>query len=96
MPLPFLSEGVITELDGSELATIRCTVWPIDGEPAATPLGESYDSEGECEPAAGEDLIRQSGNRRLTVEGVTYGVIGAVRHEFLPHVRVFLREIRGS
>lgn len=92
-PLPFDQEAEIrSSPDGTLLWQAGCRIWPADGASAAE-SGERYDATGEFEPESADYLVRQ-GNRQVICEGVTYKVVSAVEHEFLPHVSVTLMELR--
>jgi hypothetical protein len=74
--------------------TFACAIWEeVGGE--ETPRGERYDATGEIEEAAAPYLVREA-NRKLLVDGVTYTVVSAIKHDFVPHVEVLLAELRPA
>lgn len=109
--LPFRQFATVTGAASKSLGTIALSAWELP-EPREMANGEAWDWSGEAEIEAALLLCGVDGNRRLFVvddrselhaegvEGTPPGrrlqVLSAVRHDFLPHVELRMREMRGS
>lgn len=92
--LPFDRTGDVLELGGEVLlADLALAYWPA--EPRETAVGEVYDHEGECD-LAGADSLLDENNRQIEVDGKLFTVIRAEPAEFVPHIMLRLRQIRGG
>lgn len=93
--LPFDRTGTVTEMGGvtTILEGLPLAYWPA--EPVETSVGEVYDHEGECD-ISGADALLDENNRQIEVEGKTFTVIRAELAEYVPHIMLRLRQIRGG
>jgi hypothetical protein len=96
--LPFRQRAKVMH-QGAETGEVDVSVWPL-GEPRESTGGQTWDWEGEAEIEAAELLVRKQ-NRRLALvdpeptDPPVLTVIAAIRHDFLPHVELRLREVTG-
>lgn len=91
--LPFDQEAVIKSQSGDVLATVGIHLEGVGS--AVNRVGQEYNWIGDVEEDAAEYLIGEV-NRRIEVDGQVFKVIEAFESEYLPHVEVQLREIRGG
>ena len=93
-PLPFDRTGNVLELGGDVLhEDLPLAYWPA--EPRESSVGEVYDHEGECD-LAGADALLDENNRQIEVGNKLFTVIRAEPAEFVPHIMLRLRQIRGG
>ena len=109
--LPYGQFANVTAASSESLGTIALSTWR-QSEPRQMATGEVWDWSGEAEIEAALLLCDVESNRRLyvverrseliydhdaeTPPGRRLQVLSAVRHDFLPHVELRLREMRGS
>lgn len=109
--LPYREFATVTGTSGESLGVIRLSTWQ-PSEPRQMATGEIWDWSAEAEIEAAPLLCGVDGNRRIYVVGSLaetlaeglpgpptgrrLNVLAAVRHDFLPHVELRLREVRGS
>lgn len=96
-PLPFSEAADLLAQGGAVvLAGIASSpAWPRGS--ATTRGGQAYDHEAELEHSAAlVDELTATANRKLRVGGVTYSIVDHEAHEFVPHVVVRLRTVRGG
>lgn len=92
--LPFDKLGTVIELGGdSIMENLPLAYWPA--EPQETTVGEVYDHEGECD-LSGADALLDESNRQITVGDKSFAVIRAEIAEYVPHIMLRLRQIRGG
>jgi hypothetical protein len=96
--LPFKDVGSVLKQGGVvALARVACSVWPLTA-PRTTDTGEVYSWTGEAELGAADELVGQTNRTLYVTEGAHAGrrlkVVGAARHEFLPHVTLAASEMR--
>lgn len=93
--LPFLSLGVLKAQNGNTLASnIPVTIWPSNG--SVTSYGEAFDHQAEASLDFVNELVNGPSNRKLVVDGVTYMLMQATPHAFLPHVELVLRRVKAG
>lgn len=94
--LPFPYDATLCERDGTEVAQLRCAVWPARGTTNAD-RGRHHDHTGEA-PLAARDALRQP-NRVLRLDdgpmAGQYVILSAIGQPFVPHVQLELRS-RGT
>jgi hypothetical protein len=102
--LPYRQWAAVTGADNQQAGVIRLSTWQ-SSEPREMATGEVWDWSGEAEIEAAPLLVDLT-NRRLYVvaseaeldpeatppPGRRFNVLAAVRHDFLPHVELRLRE----
>ena len=93
MTLPFLTFGQLKDQQGNVLAaSLPCSVWPTSGRNESA--GRAYDHQGEASIIQSEAL--RGMNRLLIIDGVTYRIVEAIEHTFVPHVELLLRRMTGG
>ncbi len=95
-PLPFDRVAAVVEqggdpVAGAEAIAVACRSMR---SPRETNRGEVYDWTGEAEAKAAPFLV-DAVNRSLVLDdGLTLKLVGAVAHDFLPHVELTLRQMK--
>jgi hypothetical protein len=80
--------------DDDSPLVIDFAAWPLS-TPRRTAGGEMYDWTGQAEISAAAQIIGLP-NRSIVEGDLALKIIGAARHDFLPHVDLQLREVRAG
>lgn len=93
--LPFDKLGQVVKQGGEVVANdVPLSIWQLTAA-RQTSAGESYDYTGEADAAFAGELVSRV-NRSIVVDGKRLKIISAIAMEYLPHVALELREIKGG
>lgn len=93
-PLPFDRVGDVQAQGGAVTrANLACSqAWPASNNTGNT--GQQHTHTAQADLAGTDEL--QATNAKLEIDDVVYSIVRAEPHEYLPHVDLELRRVRGG